>query len=88
MVNSYSTLRYMESRENKTKILYCLNYFRAIQKRLVIDLREFQTRERIAGDITQPIIPAKEADHSVVDTLNMVLTNTNKAIQRIDEGTE
>lgn len=44
---SFFTLRYMRSRDNKTKILYALNFCRAIQKRLSLDLREFGTRERV-----------------------------------------
>ena len=44
---SYFTLRYMKSRDNKTKILYALNFCRAVQKRLSLDLREFGTRERV-----------------------------------------
>lgn len=52
----------MKSRDFKTQIMYSLNYFRAIQKRLMLDLREFGTRERIIGDLVQPIIPSEEAD--------------------------
>ena len=44
---SLYTLRYMTSKDNKTKILYTLNFFRSIQKRISLDLREFGTRERI-----------------------------------------
>ena len=52
----------MNSRDCKTKILYSLNYFRSIQKRIMLDLREFGTRERVLGDVIDPLIPAKEAD--------------------------
>ena len=52
----------MNSRDAKTKILYSLNYFRSIQKRLNIDLREFGTCERVLGDVIDPLIPAQEAD--------------------------
>ena len=44
---SFFTLRYMKSRDNKIKILYALNFARAMQKRLCLDLREFGTRERV-----------------------------------------
>ena len=74
----------MNSRDAKTKILYSLNYFRSIQKRLMLDLREFGTRERVLGDVTDPLIPAKEADPQIVDTLNIVLSNTNKARQVVE----
>jgi len=46
----------MRSRENKTRILYALNYYRAIQKRISIDLREFGTRERIDSHFKEPIL--------------------------------
>lgn len=41
----------MTARESKTKLLYTLNAFRSIQKRLALDLREFGTRDRVMGDI-------------------------------------
>lgn len=62
LVQSHNTLRYMDSRDSKTKILYSLNYFRAIQKRLMMDLREVGTRERVLGDVVDPLIPCQEAD--------------------------
>ena len=62
MIHAYYILRHMKSRDYKTKILYILNYYRAIQKRMMLDLREFATRERILGDLVQPIIPSTEAD--------------------------
>ena len=80
LVQSLNTLRYMNSREAKTKILYTLNYFRSIQKRLMLDQREFGTRERVVGDVIDPILPAEEADSQLVDTYNMVLANTNKMV--------
>lgn len=85
LVQSLNTLRYMDSREAKTKILYALNYFRSIQKRLMLDLREFGTRERVLGDVVDPLLPAEEADSQLVDTYNMVLANTNK-ILNLAEG--
>ena len=71
----------MDSRDAKTKLLYSLNYFRSIQKRLMLDLREFGTRERVLGDVTDPLIPAQEADPQIVDTLNILLSNANKAMK-------
>ena len=71
----------MDSRDAKTKLLYSLNYFRSIQKRLMLDLREFGTRERVLGDVTDPLIPAQEADPQTVDTLNILLSNANKAMK-------
>jgi hypothetical protein len=76
----------MNSRDAKTRVLYSLNYFRAIQKRLAIDLREFGTCERVLGDVVDPLIPAQEADAQIIDTLNIVLSNTNKAKRAAEEG--
>lgn len=76
----------MDSRDCKTKILYSLNYFRAIQKRLMMDLREVGTRERVLGDVIDPLIPSQEADPQIIDTLNIVLSNTNKAMKAAQEG--
>ncbi len=52
LINAYYCLRHMQTRDYKIKLLYCLNYFRAIQKRMMLDLKEFGTRERIYGDQT------------------------------------
>ena len=40
-----------QARDSKTKLLYTLNCFRSIQKRITLDLREFGTRDRVMGDI-------------------------------------
>lgn len=66
----------MQSRDNKIKLLYGLNYFRSIQKRLMLDLREFGTRERVLGDVGLPIKPPQEADQNLVDALNMALSSS------------
>ena len=86
LIQSHNTLRYMNSRDAKTRVLYALNYFRAIQKRLAIDLREFGTCERVLGDVVDPLIPPQEADAQILDTLNIVLSNTNKAKRAAEEG--
>lgn len=61
LITAYYVLRHMKSRDYKIKLLYCLNYFRSVQKRMMLDLREFGTRERIYGDQVQPYIAASEA---------------------------
>ena len=66
----------MKSRDYKQKLLYCLNYFRAIQKRMMLDLREFGTRERILGDLTQPIIPAEESNKTAQQNANSTYFKT------------
>jgi hypothetical protein len=40
----------LNAREEKTKLLYNLNCFRAIQKRLTIEMRELGTRDKVLGD--------------------------------------
>jgi hypothetical protein len=60
----------MKSRDAKTRVLYCLNYFRAIQKRLALDLREFGTRDRIDGHVINPFIFSNETPASVERNAN------------------
>jgi len=62
LLTALYTLRFISSRDNKTKILYTLNYFRSVQKRLAIDLREFGTRERMDAHMTDPFIRSKDAN--------------------------
>ena len=57
----------MSSRDLKTRILYTLNYFRSVQKRFAIDLREFATRDRIDGVIANPYIQSQEASNFAVN---------------------
>jgi hypothetical protein len=40
-----------------------MNYFRSIQKRFAIDMREFATRDRVMGDV-EIVIP-KEANKTI-----------------------
>lgn len=61
----------MKSRDNKTKILYALNFCRAIQKRLALDLREFGTRERIDSHLTQPYVHSTDTDKKVVTNVDL-----------------
>jgi len=43
-------LQCLKAREEKTKLLYTLNTFRSIQRRITIELREMGTRDRVLGD--------------------------------------
>lgn len=52
----------------------------------MMDLREVGTRERVLGDVVDPLIPCQEADPQIIDTLNIVLSNTNKAMQAAQDG--
>lgn len=49
LVKSYYKLRLLKKRRLKEKLLQAMNYFRAVQKRLAFDVREFYTRERALG---------------------------------------
>ena len=67
MLVSYYALRLMQSKDSKTKILYTLNFFRSIQKRISLDLREFGTRERMNSYMSQPFIHSSDANKSVIN---------------------
>lgn len=43
-------LKYLRVRDAKTKLLYTLNAFRAVQKRVTLEIREMGTRDRVMGD--------------------------------------
>lgn len=47
---AYYLLQVLSAREHKTSLLYTLNQFRAIQRRLTIEMRELGTRDRVLGD--------------------------------------
>ena len=51
MLFAHYLLATISARESKNKLLYTLNCFRSIQKRITLDLREFGTRDRVMGDI-------------------------------------
>jgi hypothetical protein len=46
----------VKAREHKTKLLYTLNAFRSIQKRIALELRELASRDRVSFDakVVQP----------------------------------
>jgi hypothetical protein len=48
---AYYLLRCLSAREKKTKLLYTLNAFRSIQKRMTLELRELGSRDRVVGDV-------------------------------------
>ena len=49
LIKSYYSLRLLKQRSIKAQLIQAMNYFRAIQKRLAFDVREFFTRERALG---------------------------------------
>ena len=44
-------LRHLKIRDTKTKVLYTLNFFRAVQKRLALDLREYADKEIVSPSV-------------------------------------
>ena len=48
----------LKAREHKTKLLYTLNAFRSVQKRIALELRELGTRDRVNFDVN--IVEPKE----------------------------
>lgn len=52
----------------------------------MLDLREASTRERVLGDVPDPLIMPEEADSQITDTYNMVLANANLGIHLADKG--
>jgi len=50
----------------------------------MLDLREFGTRERILGDVSDPLIAPEEAEQKITETLNMIFSDTNKAIREAE----
>lgn len=57
VVRNYYTLRLLKTRECKIKLLSIVNYFRAIQRTLALDLKEFVTREKAIGETKDGIEP-------------------------------
>ena len=50
-------LRILETRRSKLKLLQVVNYFRAVQRLLALDLKEFVTREKAVGEMKDVIEP-------------------------------
>lgn len=46
LIKAYYTMRYLRSRDCKVRLLHTLNYFRSVQKRMALDLKELFTRNR------------------------------------------
>lgn len=61
-------LQVLSARDHKTKLLYTLNQFRAIQRRLTIELREMGTRDRVLGDARLVMPMEMKAESNVTST--------------------
>lgn len=53
LIQCYMTLKHMRMRDNKNKLLKVLNFYRSIQKRIVLELREFSGREAVNNKVRQ-----------------------------------
>lgn len=57
-----------KAREEKTKLLYTLNAFRSVQKRIALELRELATRDRVSFDANLVQSKEKSANRATQDT--------------------
>jgi isopenicillin N synthase-like dioxygenase len=57
LTKAFYTIRVVKTRDYKIKLLSVVNYFRAIQRILALDVREFMTREKAMGDKIDMIEP-------------------------------
>lgn len=57
LVKNYYSLRLLKSRDYKHKLLSVINYFRAVQRILALDLKEHVTREKSLGEKKDLIDP-------------------------------
>lgn len=65
---SHYLMTCLQARDAKTKLLYTLNAFRAIQKRITIELRELGTRDRVMGDCNS-VKPSERKGAAAVDEI-------------------
>ena len=80
-------LQTLEARQQKTKLLYTLNSFRSIQRRLTLELREMGTRDRVLGD-AQLVMPSeqrhdKEAKNNVFSTDDDDSNDTTTPVEQV-----
>lgn len=63
----------VKAREHKTKLLYTLNAFRSIQKRIALELRELASRDRVSFDakVVQP--KEKSSNNAFANSENLVV---------------
>lgn len=67
LVHAYYMLRHLKIRDLKVKIQYALNYYRSIQRRLILDLHEMRTRDTVLGD--QEFKPPADATRTSVKNI-------------------
>jgi hypothetical protein len=65
----------LKARDHKTELLYTLNAFRAVQKRIAIELRELGSRDRVTFDCN--IVKPKEKTGSGIHNLDEADGDTN-----------
>ena len=73
----------MKMKDTKTKLLYVLNFFRSIQKRLTLELREFSGKEVNPQNII--LIPPQEATY--MEGNSSVKSKINNTQSKANEGT-
>ncbi|CDW75700.1 UNKNOWN [Stylonychia lemnae] len=85
-IQSMYTLRHMKIRDTKTKLLYALNFFRAVQKRLTLDLREFVGREVVSQNVDsqppQEAIYTGKSSQIISGNINYSFKQTDKTLDK------
>ena len=68
LVKNFYSLRLLRSREIKQKLTSLVNYFRAVQRILALDLKEHVTREKAVGDRGDLIEPhfGRDGDGKII----------------------
>lgn len=85
-------LKYLKARDSKIKLLYALNVFRAIQKRLTLELSEMGSRDRIMGDCT--VIhnlenqPVDQVEHDTESTITRSMHSKPVALSKRPDDTQ
>jgi len=51
IVQSYMTLKHMRMRDNKNRLLKVLNFYRSVQKRMVLESQDFARREAVNNHV-------------------------------------
>ena len=86
LVQCYLTLKHMGIRQNKNRLLKILNFYRSVQKRVVLELKEFSRREVLNNDVK--VKPPEEAFY-VGDKASSVTENfQNMGLDKDKEGCE
>jgi len=87
LVQCYLTLKHMKMRDSKTRLLKILNFYRSVQKRIVLELKEFSRREVVNNQVKTKA--PEEAFYVDTKAANIQdnYANMNLEGDEIDKGT-